>query len=609
MEGQELLRAALRGLHLAALMSAFGTLLFALAVAPAGLRQGLTRFAAASALTAVGFGVGWFLSQAIAIAGGPEPAAVLAVASETRFGQILMLRLLLLGSALISMRHHGIIALALLTLALGLQSLIGHAGASDSVWVLAPAEALHLLAGGAWLGALGPLWFTLKVLPPRDGRMACEHFSPIGLAAVLLIAGTAVVQAVPLVGSLPGLIGTGYGQAALGKLALFMIMLGLAAWNRLSLTDRLDADGDGRTRRTMMVSVGVEAGLGLLVALTAGLLASQTPAAHSNIDWPFRWRPDFAVLAEDDLRREVAVALMACGAAVALLAVSIVLRRGRLLALPIAAALAAWQAPNLSLLLVEAYPTSYRASPTGFAAAAIVQGQALFAVHCAACHGDRGQGDGAAAAGSRIRPADLTAAHLWDHSDGELFWWITDGMRGPDGVPSMPGFATVLNEASRWALIDAIRAENAGLAMRTGDAWPNPVPAPNLPLICSGLQADTLVDLRGQFVRVIAGSASANSPDVVTVGLDRTAGSVPPNGQCQAASGDAWVAYAALAGIGSERLSGAELLIDANGWLRALRRPGQPPDWNDPTTLAATVRRLRDQPITAALGGLHVHGQ
>jgi hypothetical protein len=173
----------------------------------------------------------------------------------------------------------------------------------------------------------------------------------------------------------------------------------------------------------------------------------------------------------------------------------------------------------------------------------------------------------------------------------------------------MPGFGEVLNEASRWALIDAIRAGNAGLAMQTGDAWPNPVQAPNLPLICSGLQADTLADLRGRFVRVIAGSASASSPDVVIVRLDRTAGSVPPNGQCQAASGDAWVAYATLAGIGSERLSGAELLIDANGWLRALRRPGQPPDWNDPTTLAATVLRLRDQPITAALGGLHVHGQ
>ena len=30
-------------------------------------------------------------------------------------------------------------------------------------------------------------------------------------------------------------------------------------------------------------------------------------------------------------------------------------------------------------------------------------------------------------------PADLTAEHLFTHSDGELFWWLTHGMEGPDG--------------------------------------------------------------------------------------------------------------------------------------------------------------------------------
>lgn len=37
-----------------------------------------------------------------------------------------------------------------------------------------------------------------------------------------------------------------------------------------------------------------------------------------------------------------------------------------------------------------------------------IDGAALFAAHCAACHGDAGRGDGTAAAGQRPRPADLT---------------------------------------------------------------------------------------------------------------------------------------------------------------------------------------------------------
>ena len=40
-------------------------------------------------------------------------------------------------------------------------------------------------------------------------------------------------------GGLPGLLGTGYGQVALVKLGLFVVLLALAALNRLALTDRL----------------------------------------------------------------------------------------------------------------------------------------------------------------------------------------------------------------------------------------------------------------------------------------------------------------------------------------------------------------------------------
>ena len=31
-------------------------------------------------------------------------------------------------------------------------------------------------------------------------------------------------------------------------------------------------------------------------------------------------------------------------------------------------------------------------------------------------------------------PADLTAEHLWAHSDGDLFWYISHGIEMPDAA-------------------------------------------------------------------------------------------------------------------------------------------------------------------------------
>ena len=64
-----------------------------------------------------------------------------------------------------------------------------------------------------------------------------------------------------------------------------------------------------------------------------------------------------------------------------------------------------------------------------------------------------------------IRPADLTEPHLFAHSPGDLFWWVSHGM--DEGV--MPGFADVLNPNRRWDVINFVRARAAGvLAMRAG---------------------------------------------------------------------------------------------------------------------------------------------
>lgn len=74
----------------------------------------------------------------------------------------------------------------------------------------------------------------------------------------------------------------------------------------------------------------------------------------------------------------------------------------------------------------------------------------LFETNCLACHGPKGLGDGAAAAGLPVKPANWTAPDTQKQTDGELFWKITNG-RGP-----MPPWKH-LSDSERWALVHFLR--------------------------------------------------------------------------------------------------------------------------------------------------------
>jgi putative copper export protein/mono/diheme cytochrome c family protein len=605
--------AVLRGLHVTALLGMFGTLVFANLVAQAGLRDTCTRHARLAALAAGVMGVAWLAVQASVFADSWNLAsAVPDTLIYSRFGHILGLRLLLIGAAAAASLVPGAgrwIGMVLSGAGLAMQGAVGHAGAAEgnAAGGLIASEALHLLAAGAWLGSLLPLLLCLRTLPSHEARLAAERFSPIGLTAVLAIGATAFVQAMSLIGGFPALVGTDYGRAALVKLGLFVAMLMLALWNRLSLTDRLDTAEPARVRRLLTISVATEACCGLLVVLAAGGLASLVPGVHEQAVWPFASRPSLAVLADPDLRGDVALAIVAMGAGIGAVAVSVFFRRFRIPALLAAIGLTVWQAPNLGLLLVEAYPTSYQRSTTGFTAMSIEQGRSVFAENCAACHGSGGGGGGPAAAALRIKPADLTAGHLWEHRDGELFWWVSFGIENPEGGLAMPGFGDALKPDDRWAVIDFVRTLNAGASMQLSGAWTHPVPAPDFPIACPSDAIDRLTDLRGRFVRIVTAPGSGRtSGDTAVVRLDRVAGQAPPVNGCASATTAAWGAYAAIAGVSADALAGWEFLIDPQGWLR-VAHGANGPDWNNPAVLKSALQTLRDQPITSALGGIHVH--
>ena len=74
----------------------------------------------------------------------------------------------------------------------------------------------------------------------------------------------------------------------------------------------------------------------------------------------------------------------------------------------------------LRVVLVDAYPTSYVTNPMPPNHAVVEHGATLFRTHCMPCHGPTGRGDGPAAAALDAPPADLTAEHVDDHTDGDI---------------------------------------------------------------------------------------------------------------------------------------------------------------------------------------------
>ena len=127
----------------------------------------------------------------------------------------------------------------------------GHGAASEGVAGTRHliADIVHLLASGAWIGALAALGALLfrpaRAMSDDHIRLthrALEGFSLIGTAIVALIVVSGLLNSWILVGPehLLSMGATLYGQLLIAKLALFGGMLGLAAANRFHLTPAFD---------------------------------------------------------------------------------------------------------------------------------------------------------------------------------------------------------------------------------------------------------------------------------------------------------------------------------------------------------------------------------
>lgn len=85
-------------------------------------------------------------------------------------------------------------------------------------------------------------------------------------------------------------------------------------------------------------------------------------------------------------------------------------------------------------------------------------GRALFATHCATCHGEGGRGDGASAAAFATRPSDLADGRLMNGLPDEfLVSVITHGGPAQGLAPTMPPFDRTLSADQVRRLVAFVR--------------------------------------------------------------------------------------------------------------------------------------------------------
>src|SRR5262249_25593166 len=137
-----------------------------------------------------------------------------------------------------------------------------------------------------------------------------------------------------------------------------------------------------QARRALIRSVAMQTGFGLLAVFAAATLASLPPAIHEQPIWPFTVRPSLVATQDPGLRHEIAQAVLAIAAAIAIALVGLAWRRARWPGLLLSIALVVLAIPHFDPLFVEAYPTSFYRSPTGFTSASIAHGTKLFASNC-----------------------------------------------------------------------------------------------------------------------------------------------------------------------------------------------------------------------------------
>lgn len=205
------------------------------------------------ALTAI-TGVAWLMLEA-GIAGNDwsdtfDTGTISALVAETNFGGAWVFHLstvAALGAAILLDRGVAMTA----GLSLASISLVGHAAMDNGAFgVLHEANAaLHLLAGGYWLGALPSVVASVGNLQAQEERRRLIRFSHRGHWAVALVIMTGLGNTALVLRRLPDEMNSPYQFLLLLKIALVLAMTSTAVVNRYVFVPRLKQAGAHMLRR------------------------------------------------------------------------------------------------------------------------------------------------------------------------------------------------------------------------------------------------------------------------------------------------------------------------------------------------------------------------
>ena len=196
------------------------------------------------------------------------------LASSAVFGVISM-ALLYAGCIAGERRRHGVL-IAGVVLAIGSFLVTGHAATAPPAWLMAPVVGAHLLATAFWIGAFRPLLLSTRQLSAADSGALMQRFSNFAVPAVIvvLISGTAI--SLKQLGSPAKLFDNDYGTVLLTKIILVLLIIGIAAYNKINLTPKLianDVAGVSKIKRT----ITLELMLYVIVLAAASALTVTTP--------------------------------------------------------------------------------------------------------------------------------------------------------------------------------------------------------------------------------------------------------------------------------------------------------------------------------------------
>jgi putative copper resistance protein D len=247
-------------------------------------------------------GVIWLLLEAASMSGLPlgeavTPAVLSTVLNETQFGFVSEIRVAMAVMVAVGLAYDRFLPARRLALvsSLGLIAALawtGHAGSTPGAAgnLHLAADILHLFAAAAWIGGLASLVVLLSaarhdqsIAGASFARAATQRFSTIGIASVIVVFATGMINAWILVGSWHGLIATGYGQLLMLKMALFAVMILIAAVNRFWLTPRIGSPpaGELSALRRLTRNSLIEIALALLIFTIVGMLGTLHPAVHN----------------------------------------------------------------------------------------------------------------------------------------------------------------------------------------------------------------------------------------------------------------------------------------------------------------------------------------